>query len=260
MRSTGPTDGASEATQPVHVSPAPGVGPDDVSTVGGTESHHAEAMTGNQVSPTTALRLDEESRRVAAAAVAAAAIGWWPAFTFGAYGVIFFEQRISLWAISLTAFVVLGLVRGVRAWRRPAVLSLLLPSLWLLFSWLLPAGGTSPASQALFWFGVVVTVIGMPAWLRSWSACSFPRRIACAGPRRCPGSGLSSWSCWRPSVLAPNTRGFLPAATSQLAATTRQRGARREQDLRLRSADIHVGLRRKRRQWLWTRTCHSTNP
>jgi hypothetical protein len=78
--------------------------------------------------------------------------------------VIFFEQRISLWAISTAAFFVLGLVRGFRVWRRPGVLSLLLPSLWLLFSWFLPAGGTSAAHQALFWFGVGVTVIGMPAF------------------------------------------------------------------------------------------------
>lgn len=121
-------------------------------------------MTEGQAGSPAAVELDEDSRRVAAAAVAAAAIGWWPAFTFGVYGVIFFEQRISLWAISTTTFFVLGLVRGVRVWRRPAVMSLLLPSLWLIFSWLLPAGGTSPASDALFWFGVVLTVIGMPAF------------------------------------------------------------------------------------------------
>jgi hypothetical protein len=106
---------------------------------------------------------DEDTRRVAAAAVAAAAIGWWAAVTLGAYGVIFFEQRLALWAIATTVFFALGLVRGVRLWLRPSVLSLLLPSLWLVLSWLLPVGGTTPASQALFWFGVLVTVIGMPA-------------------------------------------------------------------------------------------------
>jgi hypothetical protein len=121
-------------------------------------------MTESQGVTPSAIKLDEDSRRVAAAAVAAAAIGWWPAFTFGVYGVIFFEQRITLWAIATTAFLVLGLVRGIQVWRRPAVLSLLIPSLWLIFAWLLPAGGTSPASQALFWFGVVVTGIGMPAF------------------------------------------------------------------------------------------------
>lgn len=108
------------------------------------------------------VELDDESRRVAAAAVAAAAIGWWPAFTFGVYGVIFFEQRLSLWAVSLTVFLVLGLAKGPRVWLRPKVYSLLVPSLWLLISLLIPAGSTSPASRALFWFGVVITVLGMP--------------------------------------------------------------------------------------------------
>ncbi len=119
-------------------------------------------MTAQDPPPGTD-HLDDDSRRVAAAAVAAAAIGWWPAFTLGVHGVVFFEQRFSLWAIATSAFLVLGLVKGIKVWRRPAVLSLLLPSLWLLVAWVLPAGGTSPASQALVWFGVAVTVIGMPA-------------------------------------------------------------------------------------------------
>lgn len=107
--------------------------------------------------------LDEESRRAAAAAVAAAGIGWWPAFTLGVYGVIFFEQHVALWAVSTTAFLALGLARGVHVWRRPRVLVLLLPSLWLLMALLLPVGGTSAAYQALYWLGVVVTTLGMPA-------------------------------------------------------------------------------------------------
>ena len=42
--------------------------------------------------------LDEDSRRVVAAGLAGAALGSWPAFTLGAYGVIFFEQHLALWA------------------------------------------------------------------------------------------------------------------------------------------------------------------
>lgn len=107
--------------------------------------------------------LDEETRRVAAATVAAAAIGWWPAFTFGTYGVVFFEQHLALWAAATSAFLAAGLARGPRFWRRPTAWTLLLPSLWIVVAWLLPVGGTSGAYQALFWFGVVVTLLGMPA-------------------------------------------------------------------------------------------------
>lgn len=107
--------------------------------------------------------LDDDSRRIAGAAVAAVAIGWWPAFTLGVYGVVFFEQHVTLWAVSTTAFLALGLTRGVHVWRSKRVLVLLLPSLWLLLAWLLPVGGTSTAYQALYWIGVVVTMLGLPA-------------------------------------------------------------------------------------------------
>lgn len=122
-----------------------------------------DGQEASQESSSTPIELTEESRRVAATVVAAAAIGWWPAFTFGAYGVIFFDQRMSLWVVATSAFIVLGVVRGVQVWRRKRVLSLLLPSLWLLITWLLPTGVTSPASSALFWFGAILTIFGMPA-------------------------------------------------------------------------------------------------
>jgi hypothetical protein len=107
--------------------------------------------------------LDEDSRRVVAAALAGAALGSWPAFTLGVYGVIFFEQHLALWAAATSAFLALGFARGPGVWRRPAVLALLLPSLWILLAWILPVGGTSGIYKALFWLGVVITIFGLPA-------------------------------------------------------------------------------------------------
>jgi hypothetical protein len=107
--------------------------------------------------------LDEDSRRVVAAALAGAALGAWPAFTLGVYGVIFFEQHLALWAAATSAFLALGYSRGPRVWRRPVVLALLLPSLWIVLAWILPVGGTSGVYQALFWLGVVITIFGLPA-------------------------------------------------------------------------------------------------
>src|SRR6478752_8640889 len=94
--------------------------------------------------------LDEDSRRVVAAALAGAALGAWPAFTLGVYGVVFFEQHLALWAAATSAFLALGYSRGPRVWRRPMVLALLLPTLWILLAWILPVGGTSGIYQALF--------------------------------------------------------------------------------------------------------------
>lgn len=107
--------------------------------------------------------LDEDTRRVAVTAVGAAAIGWWPAFTLGVYGVVFFEQQFAMWVAATTVFLVVSVTLRRRAWREPAMWSLLLPSLWIVLAWLLPVGGTSTAYQVLFWFGVTVTVLGMPA-------------------------------------------------------------------------------------------------
>jgi hypothetical protein len=106
--------------------------------------------------------LDPETRRVAAAAVAGAAIGWWPAFTLGVYRVIFFEQHLALWAAATATFLAAGLVGGRRMWRRPAIWALLLPSFWLVLVWLLPVAGDSSLREVLFWFGIAVTLVGMP--------------------------------------------------------------------------------------------------
>lgn len=119
-------------------------------------------MTGEGAQAPTTL-LDEDSRRLAGAAIAGAALGWWPAFTLGVYGVVFFEQHLALWAAATSAFVGLGYSRGVGEWRRPAVLALLLPSLWMVLAWILPVGGTSGVYQALYWLGVVITIFGLPA-------------------------------------------------------------------------------------------------
>ncbi|MFZ2017025.1 MAG: hypothetical protein WAV00_24670 [Nocardioides sp.] len=107
--------------------------------------------------------LDEDSRRVVAAALAGAALGAWPAFTLGVYGVIFFEQHLAVWAAASSAFLALGYSRGPRVWRRPMVMALLLPTLWIVLAWILPVGGTSGIYQALFWLGAVITIFGLPA-------------------------------------------------------------------------------------------------
>jgi hypothetical protein len=120
-------------------------------------------MSGEDPAAQAGGLLDEDSRRLAAAAMAGAALGWWPAFTLGVYGVVFFEQHLALWAAATSAFLALGLSRGFHVWRRPRVLALLVPSVWMALAWVLPVGGTTGIYQVLFWLGVVITVFGMPA-------------------------------------------------------------------------------------------------
>ena len=106
--------------------------------------------------------LDRETRRVVAISVAASSIGWWPAFTLGVYGVIFFEQHLALWAAATSAFIAVEIGGVRRVLRRVSNYTLLLPSLWLVLIWLLPVTD-STARYVLFWFGVVVTLLGLPA-------------------------------------------------------------------------------------------------
>jgi hypothetical protein len=100
-------------------------------------------------------------RRLAAITVGTSLIVWWPAFTLGVYKEIFFEQLFALWAAATAAFVVAVLLLGRRA--QPAVYSLLLPSVWILLTWVIPADTTSLGHDVLLWLGVLVTLAGLPA-------------------------------------------------------------------------------------------------
>ena len=110
---------------------------------------------------TEARPTDPGLRRLAGITVATSLLVWWPAFTLGVYGEIFFEQLLGLWAAATAAFVVAVLLLGRRA--QPAVYSLLLPSVWILLTWLIPGDRNSLGHDVLLWFGVLVTLAGLPA-------------------------------------------------------------------------------------------------
>ena len=100
--------------------------------------------------------------------VAAALVVWWPAFDLGAYGVIFFQQLLALWAASTAIFLV-SLTAGRRdrvSW--PRRLALLLPSLWLLLALVLPEAGAKPWPRALFYVAIVLTLAGAPFLTRCY--------------------------------------------------------------------------------------------
>lgn len=125
-------------------------------------AHHERVTSTEAVRRPQAL-LDDRSRRLAVTTVAATAIAWWPSFTLGAYGVVFFEQQLALWAVATTVFLVAAATTRGGTLRRPIWWALLLPSLWLLGAVVLPAGGTSGVYLVLFWFGVTLTAVGVPA-------------------------------------------------------------------------------------------------
>ena len=105
---------------------------------------------------------DQVTQATSVAVVAASLLVWWPAFTLGAYGVIFFQQLLSLWAAS-TAIFLTSLTAQRRArvsWARR--LALLIPSLWLLLAIFVPEGEARPWSWVLFCLAIVLTLVGVP--------------------------------------------------------------------------------------------------
>ncbi|CAN5145362.1 hypothetical protein BH09ACT6_BH09ACT6_23870 [soil metagenome] len=87
---------------------------------------------------------------------------WWPAFTLGAWGEIFFDILLTVWAATTAAFIVVVLVPGARkriGWR---LLTLLLPSLWLAINIAVPADGGDLWLALVALLGVVVILVGIP--------------------------------------------------------------------------------------------------
>ena len=87
---------------------------------------------------------------------------WWPAFTLGAWGEIFFDTLLTVWAATTAAFIVVVLVPGARKRLRWRILTLLLPSVWLVISIAIPADGSNLALDLVAALGVIVVLVGIP--------------------------------------------------------------------------------------------------
>ncbi|WP_375386420.1 hypothetical protein [uncultured Microbacterium sp.] len=94
--------------------------------------------------------------------VGMAVVTWWPAFTLGAWGEIFFDQLMALWAASIAAFVfVLVEHRPVRG-RLARAFALLLPSLWVVLMFFI-GDETQDVFVVLVQLSALLAVfIGMP--------------------------------------------------------------------------------------------------
>ncbi len=91
-------------------------------------------MTDNSVPVVSAGR--RRDIPLAVISVGMAIVVWWPAFTLGAWGLLFFDTLLTLWVASTAAFAFVLFERrpvGRRLWR---AFLLLLPSVWLVFSFI----------------------------------------------------------------------------------------------------------------------------
>ncbi len=105
--------------------------------------------------------IDPTLRTTAIAAAGGSAATWWPAFTLGAYGEVFFEQLLTLWAVS-TAVLLCALILGrAQAGVRLRWLTLALPSLWIAVS-IISNAANDVANLALLGVSAVLTLAGAP--------------------------------------------------------------------------------------------------
>lgn len=111
---------------------------------------------------------DEESdTSTSARAAGVVAVGmciavWWPSFTLGAWGQLFFEQILTVWAAATAAlFVVLFRRHGEQKRKRRAA-ALLIPTLWLVLAFIVEDDGglLDVLTETL---GSTVAFLGIPA-------------------------------------------------------------------------------------------------
>lgn len=101
------------------------------------------------------------SRATVLIAAGSASIAFMLGFNYGAYGVIFFEQVFTVWVISTVVFAA-SLFTNLepRAWGKRLIL--LIPSLWMVISWLANNTDLARIDDAALVFALIVTFGALP--------------------------------------------------------------------------------------------------
>ena len=118
------------------------------------------AVTLPSDEPETTVR--KPSRPTAVVAVGMSIAVWWPSFTLGAWGVLFFEQILSVWAAATAALLVVLIRRQEDRHRLAKAAALSVPSLWLVLAIFFKGdrGFLGPLVDTL---GGTVAILGIPA-------------------------------------------------------------------------------------------------
>lgn len=86
---------------------------------------------------------------------------WWPAFTLGAWGELFFDQILTLWAASTAAFVFVLVERRPVGGRLVRAFLLLMPSLWILLNFVINDETQDVATAIVDLLAIVAVFIGL---------------------------------------------------------------------------------------------------
>jgi len=103
---------------------------------------------------------------------------WWPCFTLGAWGELFFDQLLTVW-VAATAGLIVVLVQPRsmgRRWSRIAALAV--PSVWLLLAFIDDAQTADLMTDIVTLLGIVIGVVGIPFTLWTLSRVLWPDLFA----------------------------------------------------------------------------------
>ncbi|ASN22468.1 hypothetical protein [Arthrobacter sp. YN] len=89
---------------------------------------------------------------------------WWPSFTLGAWGILFFEQILTVWAASTAALLVVLVRRTADRHRVAKAVALSVPSLWLVLA-IFFEGDEGILGSAVKTLGGTVAILGIPAMI-----------------------------------------------------------------------------------------------
>lgn len=123
-----------------------------------TESAPPETSAAD---PARAERARASTRATGVVIVGMSVALWWPAFTMGAWGTLFFDQLLTVWAASVGALVVV-LIQPRGRKRVGKALALLVPSLWVVLALLVDEGSSGPLTDILTLVGFAAGILGLP--------------------------------------------------------------------------------------------------
>ncbi len=87
---------------------------------------------------------------------------WWPAFTLGAWGTLFFDQLLTIWVAATVGLLIVCVQPRPHRHRVGKILALLVPSLWLTLAFVLRNETDDLLVFIVDLTGIVVALIGAP--------------------------------------------------------------------------------------------------
>ncbi|WP_092966662.1 hypothetical protein [Agromyces sp. CF514] len=156
--------------------------------------------------------------------VAASLSVWWPAFTLGAWGELFFDQTLMVWVASTAAFVVVAFQPRPFPHRTRRLIALMVPTLWLVLSFL-PDTGDDLVIAFIDLLALVVAIAGIPFTLWVLAGIFWPgirrglsRRTVALGVGAIAAIAVISF------VLGLNQSGFLTCEDFTLSGNSEPPG------------------------------------